>query len=104
MKKILIVEDELDVRANIKELLDSEEYTTFTAQDGQEGFELAMQENPDMILSDIKMPKVNGIQMLQLLQKENSFKNIPFLFLSAKVDLADIRQGMSSGADDYQGS
>lgn len=101
MKKILVVEDEPDVRASIKDVLESEDYLVITAQDGKEGYELALTENPDMVLSDVKMPKMSGFEMLNLLRAHNSFKNTPFLFLSAKVDLVDIRHGMASGADDY---
>jgi signal transduction histidine kinase len=101
MKKILVVEDEPDVRTNIKQLLEAEDYCVITAKDGEEGLSLALSETPDMILSDIKMPRVNGTEMLESIQKEDSLKNIPFLFLSAKVDLQDIRKGMSLGADDY---
>ncbi|MFA6596688.1 MAG: response regulator [Ignavibacteriaceae bacterium] len=101
MKKILVVEDEPDVRATIQEVLESENYDVIAARDGKEGYELALAENPDMILSDVKMPRVNGLEMIELLHKHKKFKNKPFLFISAKVDLADIRQGMSVGADDY---
>ncbi len=101
MKSILLVEDEPDVRATIQELLEAENYRVFSAKDGKEGYDLALREIPDMILSDIKMPIINGIQMYEMLQKHDSFKHTPFIFLSAKVDLADIRQGMAVGADDY---
>ena len=101
MRKILVVEDEPDVRATIQEVLESENYAVVTARDGQEGYEVALKENPDMILSDVKMPRVGGFEMLELLNKHKNYNSKPFLFISAKVDLADIRQGMAVGADDY---
>lgn len=101
MKKILVVEDEADVRSTICDVLESENYNVISAKDGKEGYELALTEFPDMILSDVKMPNLTGFELLELLQKNPAFKNTPYLFLSAKVDLSDIRRGMALGADDY---
>lgn len=101
MKKILIVEDEADVRNNLKDLFESESYQVLTAKDGHEGHIKALEEMPDLILSDIKMPRVDGLELFKRLQKNHELKNTPFVFLTAKVEMSDVREGMSLGADDY---
>lgn len=101
MNTILIVEDEYDVRENLKDLLEAEGFIVLTAEDGAEGYEKAVENLPDIILSDISMPKMDGLQLLQLLQKEKETSQIPFLLLTAKVDMTDLREGMNLGADDY---
>ena len=101
MYTILIVEDESDVRENLKDLLETEGYNALTANDGAEGYEKAMEYLPDLILSDIRMPNINGFQLLELLQKEKDTSQIPFIFLTAKIEMGDLRKGMNLGADDY---
>jgi DNA-binding response OmpR family regulator len=101
MKKILIVEDDYNVRRNIEDLLNEEGFQTITAEDGYEGYKLASSQFPDLILSDIQMPKMNGIELVKKLQKNPVTSLIPFIFLTARVEVEDMRLGMSSGADDY---
>lgn len=101
MKKILIVEDEQDVRNNLCDLLESESFEVVAAKDGQDGYKKAIEENPDLILSDIKMPRVDGFELYRMLQDNSDTRAIPFIFLTAKVEMADFREGMSLGADDY---
>lgn len=101
MKKILIVEDEQDVRMNLQDLLESENYKVIAAKDGQEGYTKAVDEIPDLILSDIKMPRMDGYELYKRLQKNSNTNSIPFIFLSAKVEMSDLREGMNLGADDY---
>ncbi len=101
MYTILIVEDEFDVRENLKDLLETEGYNVLTANDGAEGYEKAMEYLPDLILSDIRMPNIDGFQLLELLQKEKDTSQIPFIFLTAKIEMGDLREGMNLGADDY---
>lgn len=101
MKKILIVEDEFDVRANLQDLLESESYEVVTAKDGKEGYNKAVEELPDLIISDIKMPYVDGFELYKKLQTNANTNQIPFIFLTAKVEMSDFREGMSLGADDY---
>jgi len=98
---ILVVEDEFDIRENLHELLESEGFIVLTAADGVEGFKLAKNNLPDLIISDVRMPKMDGIQLLNELQSDPETSAIPLIFLSAKVEMTDIRQGMLNGADDY---
>lgn len=101
MKKILIVEDEQDVRLNLQDLLESESYQVITANDGLDGFAKAIEEKPDLIISDIKMPRMDGYEFYKQLQQNSNTINIPFIFLSARVEMSDLREGMKLGADDY---
>lgn len=101
MAKILVVEDEEIVRESIVELLELENYHVISAEDGLDGFEKAKNELPDIIISDIAMPKLDGYQLLDSLKENESTSTIPVIFLSARADLRDIRTGMQLGADDY---
>ncbi len=101
MKKILVVEDELDVRRNLEDLLEAEGFDILSAEDGKEGYEIAIHYEPDLILSDIRMPKMDGLELLKKLQENSKTSIIPFIFLTAKTENTDVRQGMVLGADDY---
>ncbi len=101
MKKILLIEDNADIRENTAEILDLAQYTVLTAENGKIGVQLALSENPDLIICDIMMPVLDGHGVLHLLSKNESTANIPFIFLSAKSERSDVRKGMSMGADDY---
>lgn len=101
MKKALIIEDNDDIREGTAEILDLAGYETFTAKNGKIGVELAVKQLPDIILCDIMMPELDGYGVLYLLQKNPQTVNIPFIFLTAKAERADMRKGMEMGADDY---
>lgn len=101
MKKILVIEDNQEVRDNIAEILELANYLVFRAENGKEGIVIAMQELPDLILCDIMMPVLDGYGMLHLMKKNDSLCNTPFVFMSAKADRIDVRKGMDLGADDY---
>lgn len=101
MKKALIIEDNDDIREGTAEVLDLAGYETFTAKNGKIGVELAVKHLPDIILCDIMMPELDGYGVLYLLQKNPQTVNIPFIFLTAKAERADMRKGMEMGADDY---
>ena len=101
MFKILIVEDTLTIREEIHDILVMEGYTVFEAENGSIGFEIALKERPDLIISDILMPKLNGFEMYKKLQNNKTTKLIPLIFLSAKAEKSDIRAGMNLGAEDY---
>ena len=76
MYKILIVEDTLAIREEIYDILLMEDYTVFQAENGKIGYEMAVKEKPDLIISDILMPEVNGLEMFEKLQKnKNSAEN-----------------------------
>ena len=101
MQKILVIEDEEFVRANILELLEAEKFQAIEANNGEVGVVLAQQHLPDLIICDVMMPKLDGYGVLKALQQNPATAIIPFLFLTAKAETTDIRQGMNLGADDY---
>ena len=101
MKKILVIEDDLQVQDNIYDILSLEDFYTVTASDGAEGLALAQEEMPDLIICDIMMPQMDGYEVLAALRQSEDTAAIPFIFLTAKADRADLRQGMALGADDY---
>jgi DNA-binding NarL/FixJ family response regulator len=100
-KKLLIIEDQAPMRRNIALLLQMEGYEVCTASNGQEGLEAARREKPDLILSDVMMPVLDGYGVVQALREEPEFAATPFIFLTAKSDRTDVRVGMNFGADDY---
>lgn len=100
-KKILIIEDNQDIRESSVEILVLAGYEVLEADNGKIGVELAQQHLPDMILCDIMMPELDGYGVLYLLSKNRETSNIPFVFLTAKAERADMRKGMEMGADDY---
>ena len=99
--KILVVEDSDDLRENIISLLEINDYEVIIAENGYDGLQLAIKEVPDLIISDRMMPVMEGTQMLQELRSNSVTADIPFIFLTAKSSLQDIRDGMNYGADDY---
>lgn len=101
MKKILLIEDNPDVRENTAEILQLAQYEVITAENGKEGVEIAQKELPDLIICDIMMPELNGHGVLFMLSKNRETANIPFIFLTAKAERSDVRKGMDMGADDY---
>ncbi len=101
MKKILIIEDNNDIRENIAEILELAGYDCLTAPDGKQGIEMAQSELPDLIICDIMMPELDGYGVLHILNKKEDTARIPFIFLTAKTERADMRKGMVMGADDY---
>src|SRR5678810_422287 len=101
MKKILVIEDNNEVRENIAEILELSNYKVLTAENGKIGVELALSELPDLIICDIMMPVLDGYGVLHLLNKHVDTYGIPFIFLTAKAEKTDLRKGMEMGADDY---
>jgi DNA-binding NarL/FixJ family response regulator len=101
MTKILFIEDEPAMRANIAEVLELEGYQPLTASNGREGAALAQRELPDLILCDVMMPELDGHGVLEALRDNPQTARIPFVFLTAKGDRGDVRAGMDLGADDY---
>lgn len=101
MKKILVIEDEKAVLTNILEILEGGGFDGIGAENGGLGLELAKKHLPDLILCDIMMPGLDGHDVLAQLREEPMTATIPFIFLTAKAEQADLRQGMNLGADDY---
>lgn len=101
MKKILIIEDEPEMRRNIAALLRYRDYEPVAAENGSRGLELARREKPDLILCDVTMPELDGYEVLRRLRADATLALIPFIFLTAKGEKEDLRNGMNLGADDY---
>ncbi|MCM4169345.1 Regulator of RpoS [Arenibacter antarcticus] len=101
MKRVLIIEDDSVLRENTAELLELSYFQVYTASNGSKGLLLAKQHLPDLIICDIMMPELDGYGVLMALSQEETTKQIPFVFLSAKTERQDIRKGMDLGADDY---
>jgi CheY-like chemotaxis protein len=101
MKTILIIEDDIVLRETTSEILELENYKVLTASNGIRGAEQARIMLPDLILCDIMMPEMDGYQLLEILSKDEKTKRIPFIFMSAKTEIKDVRKGMDLGADDY---
>jgi len=101
LEKILIIEDEHLILESIAEYLQLEGYECLKASNGEEGILKAKDETPDLIVCDIKMPGLNGHEVLQDLRANPRTSTIPFIFLSALIDKSDLRKGMILGADDY---
>jgi DNA-binding NarL/FixJ family response regulator len=101
MKKILVIEDEPEMRRNITALLRYHDFEPIAAENGRLGIEAARRARPDLILCDVMMPELDGHAVLQALQADTGLARIPFIFLTAKGEKEDLRSGMNLGADDY---
>lgn len=101
VKTILVIEDEAQTREIFLRCLKFEKFKGIGAENGSTGVRLATQHQPDLVVCDIMMPDMNGYDVLTLLRKNDVTASIPFIFLTAKVTMSDLRQGMTLGADDY---
>src|SRR5690349_19810331 len=99
--RILVIEDEQNIRENIQELLEAKGYTVRVASNGKQGVLEAIDFRPNLIVCDVMMPKMDGYKVLEYVRKTSIVQNTPFIFLTARVDKSDVRQGMDLGADDY---
>jgi len=101
MKTIVVIEDEQALLKNIVRILNAEGYEGLGAENGKVGVDLIRKRIPDLIVCDIMMPEMDGYEVLAELQKEPRTALIPFIFLTAKSERSDLRQGIELGADDY---
>ena len=101
MKKILIVDDEADIIEILQFVLESNGYECITASDGEIGLNLAREANPDLIILDVMMPKINGYKISRLLKYDNKYKDIPILMITARSQEEDKIIGEETGADEY---
>ena len=102
MKNILIIEDDKNIRESLEDLLQLSGYQVSTAINGKEGFDVILEDKPDLVLCDVNMPELDGFELLGAINQRLKNEIPPvFLFLTAKVNKEDIRHGLSLGADDY---
>ncbi|HEY0791916.1 MAG TPA: response regulator transcription factor [Chthoniobacterales bacterium] len=101
MKKVLVIEDEPEMRRNLTTILRLEKFQPLSAENGRVGVRLAKKEKPDLIFCDVMMPELDGYGVIAALRADAETVAIPFIFLTAKGEKPDIRAGMNLGADDY---
>jgi DNA-binding response OmpR family regulator len=101
MKRILVIEDELEMLRNLTTILRLEKFRPLSAENGRAGVDLAKKQKPDLILCDVMMPGLDGYGVVAALRADAETVTIPFIFLTAKAEKPDIRAGMNLGADDY---
>ncbi len=99
--RIVIAEDDPDIRSNLARLLRLEQYEVWAAENGEEALALVRQHMPDLVLSDVMMPRMTGHALLQALRADASTAHIPAILLTARAEHSDRREGMNLGADDY---
>ena len=100
-KKILVVDDEVDLVETIRFPLEMEGFNVLVSYNGEEGLNQARKENPDLILLDLMLPKLDGYKVCRLLKFDERYKHIPILMLTAKTQEKDKLLGMETGADEY---
>jgi diguanylate cyclase (GGDEF)-like protein len=99
--KILIAEDEPSLRENLQWMLELEGFSVQVARDGQEAMALALRGVPDLVLTDVMMPNMDGYALIKALRANSGTSTVPIVMLTAKADRSDVRAGMNLGADDY---
>lgn len=101
MARILVVDDELEALGSIRRVLEDANHTVITAQHGQDALNLLREEDPELIILDVIMPDMSGIDVCKRIRANPFYSRIPILFLTAKSRPADIAQGLDAGGDDY---
>ncbi len=101
MKTILLVEDDNSIRDMVRTFLELNKFSVITASNGKDGLALAKRIMPDLIISDVMMPQMDGFEMKKILGKEEITATIPFIFLTSMAEKEKFRKGMELGADDY---
>ena len=99
--RVLLVEDDPVILRLLEVNFELEGYDVLLAHDGAEGIDMARDQRPDLVISDIMMPNVSGIELVEALKGDEVTAGIPIILLSAKAQSADVRAGMEAGADDY---
>ncbi len=100
-KKILIIDDEPDILEMLVLRLEANDYEVISATDGQKGLDKARNENPDLIILDLMLPKIDGFKVCRMLKFDERFKKIPIVLFTARTQEADMKLGQEVGADAY---
>jgi DNA-binding response OmpR family regulator len=98
---VLVVDDDPVILKLLEVNFEMEGFTVLVARDGEEGIQVARTDRPDLVVSDIMMPKVSGLELVTALKADPATSEIPIILLSAKAQNADVRSGLDAGADDY---
>jgi DNA-binding response OmpR family regulator len=101
MATVLVVDDDPVIQKLLKVNFEMEGYTVLSAADGAEGLDQARAQDPDVIILDIMMPKMNGLEVLAALKADAATDSIPVILLSAKAQAGDVQAGLDRGADAY---
>jgi two-component system sensor histidine kinase/response regulator len=101
MHNVLVIDDVDDVRQAVVKTLQHFGFVTREARNGRAGIQMALEDVPDLIICDVRMPEMDGFRTLNAIRDIPAIANIPFIFLTAAMDQSDVRRGMLSGADDY---
>lgn len=101
MYTILVVDDEEEIRSSIAEILFQKNYSVCQAKNGKEALHMIEKQRPDLIISDIRMPVMDGIRLLEILKKGEEYSEIPFIIVSAKTSGVSKEQCKQKGADEY---
>src|SRR4051794_23935134 len=101
MSKILVIEDQAQMRKNLVTILKMENFEVLSAENGRQGVEMAKKHRPDLILCDVMMPELDGFGVVEALRADGELATLPVVFLTARGDKSDVRAGMNLGADDY---
>lgn len=98
---VLVVEDDPTILQLLEVNFEMEGFIVLRAEDGEQGLAVARESRPDVIVSDVMMPKMSGLELVRALKASADLQSIPVILLSAKAQGADVRQGLEAGADDY---
>lgn len=101
IEKILIVDDEQPIHSYLQRKLSKLGYQALVAEDGERAMEVAFSNLPDIILLDVKLPKLNGLEVCRALKSDEKTRHIPIIILSAKAQAAEVKRGLDAGADRY---
>lgn len=100
-ERVLVIDDDPDLLSYVQRILEMEFYEVVMARDGQEGFAMAMNVQPDLIIADVSMPGMDGVSLCRKLRSHYHTRNVPFLMLTGLVAVEDESRGLEAGADDY---
>lgn len=101
MKRIIVIEDNREIRENASEMLELASYVVYTACNGLEGLQIIRSNKPDLILCDIHMPIMDGYAVLENIREDPSLNMIPFIILSAFSERTEVQKGLQNGASHY---
>lgn len=100
-RKVLLIEDDVDMSEAVRLRLESNGYEVLVAHDGLEGFDMARAQKPDLIILDVMLPKMDGFTVCRMLKYDEAYKSIPVIMFTARVQKTDIQHGTEVGANAY---